>query len=154
MNKKILPYIIVCVPILVGVLFLVKAIKNKKANAQENKDTPIEDPKTPTPSPSQGGGYVKSDKLPFKKGMISDYIYQIQRKLGISTDGKFGNDTYKAVVSFQKSKKLKVDGVVGKDTWEALFGATFPLTSDPIIGGAKPLVELPTKPKDPFFPTF
>jgi peptidoglycan hydrolase-like protein with peptidoglycan-binding domain len=155
MNKKILPYIIVGVPILVGVLFLVKAIKNKKANAQENKDTPIEDPKTPTPSPSQGGGYSTNDKLPFKKGMQSNYIESIQKKLGgLTVDGKFGSRTEAKVKEFQKSKLLTADGIVGAITWKTMFGADFPLTYEPQYGGAKPLVELPTKPKDPFFPTF
>ena len=35
-------------------------------------------------------------------------------------DGFFGEDTYKAVISFQKDYKLFVDGIVGIATWTAL----------------------------------
>lgn len=151
MNKKILPYVIVGVPLIIGALFLIKAIKNKKRGSEE---TPTTDPVTPTPSPNTGGGgYTPSEKLPFKKGMQSDYIKKIQEKLGgLTVDGKFGNNTYNKVVAFQKSKLLTADGIVGAITWRTMFGADFPLTYDPQYGGAKPLVELPTKPTDPFFP--
>lgn len=49
-----------------------------------------------------------------------DEIQKIQRKLGITADGRFGPRTKAAVVKFQKSKKLKVDGKVGPATWKAL----------------------------------
>ena len=35
-------------------------------------------------------------------------------------DGKIGSQTKRAIVSFQKSRKLKADGVIGKRTWEEL----------------------------------
>jgi len=35
-------------------------------------------------------------------------------------DGHFGNDTLKAVKSFQKNKHLGIDGIVGKATYKAL----------------------------------
>ena len=155
MNKKILPYIIVGVPILVGVLFLVKAIKNKKGSLGQVPTDSQPDSSTPTPSPSTGGGYSTTEKLPFKKGMQSNYIEAIQKKLGgLTVDGKFGSRTEAKVKEFQKSKLLTADGIVCAITWRTMFGAEFPLTYDPQYGGAKPLVELPTKPSDPFFPTF
>lgn len=46
----------------------------------------------------------------------------IQKKLGCTVDGKFGNNTRDAVKKFQKSKGLKADGVVGINTWKALLG--------------------------------
>lgn len=36
-------------------------------------------------------------------------------------DSIFGNDTYSAIIRFQKAKGLQVDGVVGKETAYALF---------------------------------
>jgi peptidoglycan hydrolase-like protein with peptidoglycan-binding domain len=74
------------------------------------------------------GSYKVNDALPFKKGQYSDYIKAIQSKLGIDVDGKFGNDTFKAVVKFQKSKGLPSQGIFGKLTWKALFGSEFPNT--------------------------
>ena len=38
----------------------------------------------------------------------------------LGADGFFGEDTYKAVISFQKDYKLFVDGIVGIATWTAL----------------------------------
>ena len=35
-------------------------------------------------------------------------------------DGNFGDNTYKAVISFQSDNKLQIDGIVGKSTWELL----------------------------------
>lgn len=45
----------------------------------------------------------------------------IQKKLGCTVDGKFGNNTRDAVKKFQKSKGLKADGIVGINTWKALL---------------------------------
>ncbi|MBR0350045.1 MAG: peptidoglycan-binding protein [Clostridia bacterium] len=41
----------------------------------------------------------------------------------ISVDGIFGQETYDAVLTFQKKNKLKVDGVVGRSTWNAIQDA-------------------------------
>ena len=38
-----------------------------------------------------------------------------------SVDGMFGQNTKKAVMNFQKSRKLLVDGIVGKNTWTELL---------------------------------
>ena len=39
-------------------------------------------------------------------------------------DGIFGNQTYKAVCSFQRAKKLTVDGLAGKKTQEMLYSSS------------------------------
>lgn len=45
----------------------------------------------------------------------------IQRELGVSQSGTFGDVTNNAVRKFQSRNGLTVDGVVGKNTWRAMF---------------------------------
>lgn len=45
----------------------------------------------------------------------------IQKFLGIEVDGKFGNDTKKAVITYQKKMGLTADGVVGINTWKKIL---------------------------------
>lgn len=122
-KNKALPYILFGVPLLVGIYFVYKGLKKPK-----DKETP-KTPETPN-EPTNGGTttptYTSQDKLPFKKGMESNYIKKIQEKLGIGADGKFGNKTYASVVAFQKKSGLTQDGIVGAKTWKALFGVDFP----------------------------
>lgn len=61
----------------------------------------------------------------YKKGDRGSKIKKLQSDLGkhgfsVATDSIFGQDTYNAVRSFQKSKNLQVDGIAGKDTLHAL----------------------------------
>lgn len=58
-------------------------------------------------------------------GKITKILQQRLTNLGFNTkgiDGIFGQNTKKAVVNFQKSRKLSVDGIVGKNTWSKLLG--------------------------------
>jgi N-acetylmuramoyl-L-alanine amidase len=48
-------------------------------------------------------------------------VKYIQFRVGVVADGKFGDITTKAVISFQKRKGLTADGIVGKNTWKALL---------------------------------
>ena len=56
-----------------------------------------------------------------KNGAKGNITKLLQEKLGISVDGIFGNETKKAVISYQKSKGLSADGIVGKETWKKLL---------------------------------
>ena len=61
-----------------------------------------------------------------KKQLIG-YKYQnltkiVQKAIGVTVDGKFGNDTKKAVVAYQKKHKLTADGCVGLNTWKKILG--------------------------------
>jgi len=131
-NKKVLPYIIFGVPLLVGIYFVYKALK--KPSDKDKNDTPPIDPTTPTPTPTPNSGsgikYTQRDSLPFKKGSSGDYVKMIQRKLSITDDGKFGSNTQSKVIEFQNNAKvtpkLTPDGIVGSKTWRAMFGAEFP----------------------------
>ena len=46
----------------------------------------------------------------------------VQKAVGSTVDGLYGEDTYADVVRFQKSKGLYADGVVGLNTWRAILG--------------------------------
>ncbi|WP_234124602.1 peptidoglycan recognition protein family protein [Clostridium hydrogenum] len=52
-----------------------------------------------------------------------DIVKWLQKKLGISADGIFGNATKQAVANFQKANGLDNDGVVGKMTWSKLLSS-------------------------------
>lgn len=47
-------------------------------------------------------------------------VAEVQAKLGLEPDGRFGSVTQDAVEQFQESHDLEPDGVVGAKTWEAL----------------------------------
>ena len=46
----------------------------------------------------------------------------IQKVVGVTVDGKFGNDTRKAVIAYQKANGLEADGEVGINTWRKMLG--------------------------------
>ena len=45
----------------------------------------------------------------------------IQKKVGVTTDGKFGNNTRNAVIKWQKANGLTADGCVGLNTWKKIL---------------------------------
>lgn len=46
----------------------------------------------------------------------------IQRAVGVSADGLFGNNTRNAVKTYQRNNRLTTDGVVGLNTWKKILG--------------------------------
>jgi peptidoglycan hydrolase-like protein with peptidoglycan-binding domain len=56
-----------------------------------------------------------------KYGSSGEYVRIAQRKLGVSVDGIFGNNTKNAVIAFQDNKNLVADGIVGRLTWTELM---------------------------------
>ena len=50
-------------------------------------------------------------------------VAEVQTKLGLEADGRFGSVTQHAVEQFQASQSLMPDGVVGPATWTALKAA-------------------------------
>ncbi len=55
-----------------------------------------------------------------KLGSRGSEVRELQRLLGLTPDGIFGNQTLSAVKAFQKTHNLTVDGLVGNKTLEAL----------------------------------
>lgn len=63
-----------------------------------------------------------------KKGMYGELVKRLQEVLKAygfncgDIDGIFGDNTYNAVVAFQKSRGLVADGIVGQNTWRKILG--------------------------------
>jgi penicillin-insensitive murein endopeptidase len=55
-----------------------------------------------------------------KSGDRGSDVAELQTKLGLTADGRFGQGTEAAVEEFQESHNLTADGVVGPKTWAAL----------------------------------
>jgi peptidoglycan hydrolase-like protein with peptidoglycan-binding domain len=58
-----------------------------------------------------------------RRGMTGELTKQVQAKVGVNPDGKFGAKTEAAVRAFQRSHGLVPDGIVGPKTWRALDSA-------------------------------
>ncbi len=60
------------------------------------------------------------DLVLLRRGTRGSTVKNLQEKLGIDADGKFGSGTAKAVQKYQDENGLKADGIVGPDTLEKL----------------------------------
>lgn len=81
------------------------------------------------------GNVEKIRIIPFTKGSQGDIVKKVQEllksnKYNIAVDGKFGPETYEAVLKFQETNQLKIDGIVGDQTWQALLTSS-PTSTDP-----------------------
>jgi len=64
---------------------------------------------------------VTAGKATLKQGMQGDAVSQLQKLLGVESDGKFGNDTAQALSNFKKANNLGGDPAeAGKTTLDAL----------------------------------
>lgn len=61
---------------------------------------------------------MKGDVI--RQGDGGSDVAEVQTKLGITADGRFGPATKQAVKTFQAAHNLAADGVVGPNTWAAL----------------------------------
>jgi peptidoglycan hydrolase-like protein with peptidoglycan-binding domain len=83
----------------------------------------------PTSSSTLGGMTVNITLNVLQQGSSGNQVRTLQRllkSLGYSVgsagvDGSFGPATNKAVLAFQKARKLEQDGIVGPNTWNALL---------------------------------
>lgn len=58
-----------------------------------------------------------------RRGATGELVDQIQEKVEVSVDSKFGPKTEAAVRAFQRAHGLVPDGIVGPNTWAALDAA-------------------------------
>jgi peptidoglycan hydrolase-like protein with peptidoglycan-binding domain len=68
--------------------------------------------------PAQPG--VPAGRPTLRRGVTSELTKQVQAKVGVLVDGKFGPKTEAAVRTFQRAHGLVPDGIVGPKTWFAL----------------------------------
>lgn len=59
--------------------------------------------------------------IKYNPKVFNENVKLIQQKLGITSDGLFGNKTLIAIQNFQKAHGLQPDGIVGELTWNELF---------------------------------
>ena len=72
-------------------------------------------------SPANRAIEIREGGLPLRVGSQGDLVAHVQTKLGVPSDGIFGEQTDAAVRSYQLSAGLDVDGIVGPMTWSSLF---------------------------------
>jgi lysozyme len=100
-----------------------QGLVNRRNAEQALFNTPV--PATPVAKPvvaKHTASVVPYPNHEITKGSTDhDNVKRIQRALGITADGDFGNGTFNAVKGYQARHGLVVDGRVGKATWEKLF---------------------------------
>jgi peptidoglycan hydrolase-like protein with peptidoglycan-binding domain len=75
----------------------------------------------PKPKPKPKPEPAPAPKRPvLKVGSKGPWVRTVQKALHVTQDGLFGPQTRRAVMTYQRAKKLPVTGVVGPLTWKAL----------------------------------
>jgi putative chitinase len=93
--------------------------------------------------------------MAIQKGSTGDNVKRLQTRLGITSDGVFGDATTMAVKAWQKANNLEDDGIVGNISWNMLFPntdtATYMVTEKYTAGTMKEVLDnffshvIPTK---------
>src|SRR5918911_1113453 len=88
----------------------------------------------PRPSKSEGG--TSMARVLFAKGASGEIVRRIQRRLTAKgfdpqgVDGRYGDNTRKAVRAFQTSAELQPTGEVDLTTWQKLMAKPVPTVRD------------------------
>jgi cysteinyl-tRNA synthetase, unknown class len=88
------------------------------------------------------------DLVILENGDEGELVKQVQNKLGVDTDGEYGDDTETAVRAFQKQNRLKANGSADAKTLGALLGSSAAASAKPrpTISRAEPPIAAPTGP--------
>lgn len=105
-----------------------KVIASAVPASKNNNSSSLGDEQSSSPT-KLGGQTVMIELNVLKQGATGNQVKTLQRllssfgySLGSSgVDGSFGPATKKAVIAFQKARKLEQDGIVGAKTWNALL---------------------------------
>lgn len=98
------------------------------AAAQAEDVAPAEGAPASNDSASPGTELAPTDEAPLRLGAKDERVQRLQEaltKLGYdigTADGAFGDKTRKAVMQFQREKKLRADGLVGPETYGLILG--------------------------------
>jgi len=67
------------------------------------------------------GGGSSGSRPTIRRGSRGDDVVLVQRYLGVTADGIFGQNTEAAVRRYQTQQRLAVDGIVGPSTWQRIL---------------------------------
>lgn len=95
----------------------------------------------PAAVPTSGEAASPASNPTLRRGATGAAVVELQKKLGIDDDGKFGQNTEKAVRNFQREHGLDDDGVVGPKTWNALNGIEEPAGTGPTRPAGRKAIE-------------
>jgi len=84
---------------------------------------------SPSPSPSSS-----ASRPTLRVGATGALVTELQQRVGVAADGKFGPDTRAAVAELQKANGIAVDGVVGPETWAAIGRGARPVLRTGSVG--------------------
>ena len=91
-------------------------------------------------NPSADSGAMSAEII-LKKGDRGPAVSAVQRKLGLTADGRFGAGTQRAVKRFQRRSHITADGIVGPATRRAL--RLRPFTSRSVRRGKRKATSAP-----------
>jgi peptidoglycan hydrolase-like protein with peptidoglycan-binding domain len=101
----------------IDIIFDMKAFRSRVGEIMRGTaPAPIMIPAVePPPQPGKAPG-----RPTLRRGMTGELTKQVQAKVGVNPDGKFGAKTEAAVRAFQRDQGLVPDGIVGPKTWHVL----------------------------------
>ena len=97
------------------------AFRRRVKEIMDGQHPPELIPPVENPDAAQAGGDPGRPTL--RRGMTGKFTRDLQTKLKINVDGKFGKGTEAAVRAFQRKHGLFPDGIVGPKTWKLLDAA-------------------------------
>lgn len=110
-------------------LFIMWAVSNggsSTATAPSPQLNPVvQAPRQAPPPPPIERCVYPGSRPTVARGSQGEDVLLLQTRLQVAADGRFGQQTERAVREFQQSNGLTADGIVGQRTWDAL-GLTCP----------------------------